>query len=99
VTDRRLLYAAAFLRAVATAMMAVLLGVHLAQRGLDVASLGIVIAAGLAGAATASLVVTLAGDGIGRRRRFAPARLVKSRHSLVKPDRRLIVAQSHDGVM
>jgi MFS family permease len=68
VSDRRLLYAAAFLRAIATAMMAVLLGVHLAQRGLDVASLGIVVAAGLAGAATASLVVTLAGDGIGRRR-------------------------------
>ena len=49
-------------------MMAVLLGLHLARRGLDTASLGIVIAAGLAGAATASLVVTLAGDGIGRRR-------------------------------
>lgn len=67
-TDRALLYAAAFLRATATAMMAVLLGLYLARRGLDTAALGIVVAAGLAGAATASLVVTLAGDGIGRRR-------------------------------
>lgn len=49
-------------------MMAVLLGLYLARRGLDTASLGIVVAAGLAGAATASLVVTLAGDGVGRRR-------------------------------
>jgi MFS family permease len=49
-------------------MMAVLLGLHLARRGFDPAALGLVIAAGLAGAATASLVVTLAGDGIGRRR-------------------------------
>ena len=49
-------------------MMAVLLGLYLARRGLDTAALGIVVAAGLAGAATASLVVTLAGDGVGRRR-------------------------------
>jgi len=49
-------------------MMAVLLGLYLTRRGLDTASLGIVVAAGLAGAATASLVVTLAGDGVGRRR-------------------------------
>ena len=48
-------------------MMAVLLGLYLARRGLDASSLGIVVAAGLAGAATASLVVTLAGDGVGRR--------------------------------
>ena len=67
-TDRALLYAAAFLRATATAMMAVLRGLHLARRGLDTAALGLVISAGLAGAATASLAVTLAGDGVGRRR-------------------------------
>ena len=67
-TDRSILYAAAFLRATATAMMAVLLGLHLARRGLDTAALGLVISAGLAGAATASLAVTLAGDGVGRRR-------------------------------
>ena len=49
-------------------MMAVLLGLHLAERGLDTAAVGIVVAAGLFGAATASLVVTLASDRIGRRR-------------------------------
>ena len=49
-------------------MMAVLLGLHLARRGLDAEGIGIVVSAGLAGAAAASLVVTLAGDGVGRRR-------------------------------
>jgi MFS family permease len=66
--DRRLLYAAAFLRALATGMVAVLIGIYLAKRGFGAAAIGIVVTAGLAGAATAALVVTLAGDRLGRRR-------------------------------
>jgi MFS family permease len=66
--DRRLLYAAAFLRALATGMVAVLIGIYLAKRGFDAAAIGVVVTAGLAGGATASLVVTLAGDRLGRRR-------------------------------
>ena len=66
--DRNRLISAAFLRAVATGLIGVLLGLHLARRGLAVGDIGLVIAAGLAGAAVAALVATLSGDRIGRRR-------------------------------
>jgi MFS family permease len=66
--DRKRLIAAAFVRAVATGLIGVLLGLHLVRRGLAVGDIGLVIAAGLAGAAAAALVATLAGDRIGRRR-------------------------------
>jgi MFS family permease len=68
VTDRRLLYLAAFLRSVATGMIGVLIGLYLAREGLGAAAIGGVIGAGLGGAALAALVVTLAGDRFGRRR-------------------------------
>ena len=66
--DRRLLYAAAFLRALATGMVGVLAGLYLARRGLPPAAIGIVIGAGLAGMAVATLGVTLRADTLGRRR-------------------------------
>jgi len=66
-TDRSLLYAAAFLRALATGLIGVLLGVYLATRGLDATAIGMVVSAGLAGAATASLIVTWLGARIGAR--------------------------------
>jgi MFS family permease len=68
VADRRLLYTAAFLRALATGMCGVLIGIYLAKRAFDPAETGTVVGAGLLGAATAALVVTLAGDRLGRRR-------------------------------
>src|SRR5262245_2439490 len=68
VSDRRLLYAAAFLRALATGMIGVLIGIDLARRGFDSAEIGLVVGVGLAGAALAALVVTLVGDRLGRRR-------------------------------
>ena len=46
--------AGAFLRAVATGMVAVLIGISLARRGFDAVEVGIVVAAGLSGAATAA---------------------------------------------
>jgi MFS family permease len=67
-TDRRILYAGAFVRAVATAQMGVLLGLYLARRALDLSTIGLVVGAGLTGAAVAALVATVAGDHIGRRR-------------------------------
>lgn len=67
-SPRSTLYATAFLRAVATGATGVLLGVHLARRGLDPQEIGAVVAAGLAGAAVAALLATLRGDRIGRRR-------------------------------
>ena len=66
--DRIILYAGAFLRALATGMIAVLIAIYLARVGFDPAAIGAVVAAGLAGAALAALLVTLAGDRVGRRR-------------------------------
>src|SRR5262245_25990693 len=68
VKDRRLIYTAAFLRALATGLCGVILGLHLAARGLTLGETGRVISAGLLGAAFAALVATLFGDRVGRRR-------------------------------
>jgi MFS family permease len=68
IADRRLLYASAFLRAIATGLIGVLLGLYLARRGFAPAAIGIVIGCGLAGAALSALVVTAFGDRFGRRR-------------------------------
>jgi MFS family permease len=66
--DVRVLYAAAFVRALATGLIGVLLGIYLAKLGCDPAQIGIVVGAGLTGAALAALIATIAGDRIGRRR-------------------------------
>jgi MFS family permease len=68
VNDRRVLYVSAFLRAVATGMAGVLLGVYLAKLGLGPGTTGTVVSAGLAGAATAALVVTLGAGRLGRKK-------------------------------
>jgi MFS family permease len=68
VSDRRLLYVSAFLRALATGLLGVLLGVYLARIGLDAGSIGLVASAGLGGAASGALLVTLRGDRLGYRR-------------------------------
>ncbi len=65
--DLRLLYAGAFLRALSTGMMGVLLGPALARLELSEATIGAIVACGLTGGATAALVVTLRADRIGRR--------------------------------
>lgn len=67
-TDRRALYAATFLRALATGMVGVVLGLYLARLGFAVAEIGIVVGAGLAGGAAATLLATVFGDRWGRRR-------------------------------
>jgi len=66
--DRRLLYVATFLRALATGFLGVVLGLELAARGFGATETGLVVAAGLGGAAAAVLVTTLVGDRVGRRR-------------------------------
>jgi MFS family permease len=68
VSDRRLLYATAFVRSLATGYVGVLAALHLAAAGLGDVAVGAVIACGLAGAALAALAVTVAGDRWGRRR-------------------------------
>jgi MFS family permease len=66
--DRRLLLAAAFLRALATGMIGVLAGLYLARLEFSPAQIGLVVSVGLAGAALAALLVTWRGDRLGRRR-------------------------------
>lgn len=68
---RRLLYAAAFLRAAAISMGGVLIGFHLAALRLDPVEIGAIVGAGLAGVAAGGLVATVAGDWLGRRRLLA----------------------------
>lgn len=65
--DRTILYATAFLRAVATGMVGVLLGLYLSRLGFGAALIGAVTGIGLAGAAVATLALTLVGDRWPRR--------------------------------
>lgn len=67
-SDRRFLFAATFVRALATGMVGVLLGIYLAKLRLDPAQIGGVIGAGLAGGALAALAATVLADRFGRKR-------------------------------
>lgn len=66
--DRRLVLAAAFVRAAAVGMTGVLIATELARRGFVAAEIGSVVTAGLAGAAGAAAFVTVLADRLGRRR-------------------------------
>jgi MFS family permease len=63
-----LIYAAAFLRSLGVGLLGVVLGVYLYRVGFDSTHIGLVIAAGLAGATVATAVVSARGDRFGRRR-------------------------------
>ena len=65
--DLALVYAAAFLRSVGVGLTGVLLALYLAQAGLSGGAIGVVVAAGLAGGAAATLLVTVGADRLGRR--------------------------------
>jgi len=65
--DRRRLYVAAFLRAAATGLIGVLLGLYLARRSFSAGEIGLVIGFGLSGAAGSALVATFFADRFGRR--------------------------------
>jgi MFS family permease len=68
VRDRHFLYLATFVRALATGLIGVLLGVYLADIGLDAGAIGLIVSAGLAGAAAGTLLVTFLADRLGHRR-------------------------------
>lgn len=65
---RRLLYGSAFVRAMATSTAGVTLGGFLGKLDARGTELGVVISAGLAGAAVAAILATFVADRIGRRR-------------------------------
>jgi MFS family permease len=67
-SDRHLLYLAAFVRALATGLIGVLLGVYLGEIGLDAGAIGVIVSLGLAGAAAGTFLVTFLGDRLGHRR-------------------------------
>ena len=64
---RRLLYAAAFLRALAIGLMAVLVGLYAARLGLDAAQIGVVLSAALWGAALAAFLTLVIGPHVSQR--------------------------------
>ena len=66
--DRQILYAGAFLRALSTGMVSVLVGLHLDAIGFNTGAIGGIVGAGLAGCAGAALLTTWRGDRMGRRR-------------------------------
>jgi len=61
----------------------VLLGVYLAKLHLAASQIGLVVGLGLAGAAVAALVVTVAGDRLGRRRTLAALACIGAAGTLV----------------
>ena len=65
--QRRILYAAALLRALAVGLMAVLIALYAARLGLDAAQVGIVLSSALWGAALAALLTMVAGPRIPER--------------------------------
>jgi MFS family permease len=66
--DLALLYASAWVRSFSIGLLGVVLGVFLFREGFSSVTIGLVIAAGLAGAAVGTVFVTLWADHLGRRR-------------------------------
>jgi predicted RNA-binding Zn ribbon-like protein len=65
--DLLLINTAAFLRSVSAGLTGVVVGICLFRNGFSSLNIGLVIAAGLAGAAVAPLIVSLRADHLGRR--------------------------------
>ncbi|HYA38524.1 MAG TPA: MFS transporter [Candidatus Methylomirabilis sp.] len=91
--DRRLLNGAAFLRALATGLMGVLLGIYLDHLVFTAADIGLVIGSGLTGAAFSTVIVTFLGDRLGRRRSLLVLGLAAAAggFALLVADRLLVV--------
>jgi MFS family permease len=66
--DRRIVFTAGFLRAVANGLIGVIAGIYLAELGFEPATWGAILGAGVAGTAVGAAGVMFWGDRIGRRR-------------------------------
>ena len=66
--DLILINASGFLRSFGVGLMGVVLGIYLFRAGFSSAAIGSVIAAGLAGSAAATVLMTMAADRFGRKR-------------------------------
>jgi len=69
--DLLLINVAALLRSLSIGLTGVVLGLYLARAGFSAVDIGLVIGAGLAGSALATVIVTLCADHLGRRRTLA----------------------------
>jgi MFS family permease len=74
--DVVLIYVAALVRSTCVGLVGVVLAIHLSERGLSIAAVGLLIGVGLAGSAIATVVVGLRGDRFGRKRTFIALALV-----------------------
>src|SRR5437667_12266388 len=66
--DRYLLYSTAFFRSVGVALTSAVLAIYLDKKGWSPTAIGVVVAAGLAGAAVGTGLVSFFADHWGRRR-------------------------------
>lgn len=66
--DRALIYGAATLRSAGVGFASAVLGIYLDKRGCPASSIGVIVAAGLAGGAAATGLVAFVADRFGRRR-------------------------------
>ncbi len=66
--NRKIIFAASFLRAVANGLIGVIAGIYLAQLGFEPAAWGAILGAGVAGTAVGAAGVMFRGDHFGRRR-------------------------------
>jgi predicted MFS family arabinose efflux permease len=66
-SQRRLLYTAAFLRALSVGLMAVLIGLYAARLGLSATQIGVILSAALWGAAAATLFTMVIGPKVPER--------------------------------
>ncbi len=83
--DLFLIYAAAFLRALSVGLTGVVLGLYLARAGFSATAIGMVVAAGLAGSALATLLAGFRADRLGRRRSLVGLSLLAAAGGLVLP--------------
>jgi MFS family permease len=65
--DLALINCAGFLRSFGVGLMGVVLGIYLFRSGLSSAAIGFIIATGLAGSASATVLMTIVADRIGRK--------------------------------
>jgi MFS family permease len=77
-----LIYVAAWMRSFGIGLLGVVLGVFLYREGYSSTAIGLVIAAGLAGAATGTVFITFKADRLGRRRTLFALSLLTAAGSL-----------------
>ena len=82
IRDLAIIYVAAWMRSFGIGLLGVVLGVFLYREGFSSTAIGLVIAAGLAGAATGTVFITFKADHLGRRQTLFALSLLTAAGSL-----------------